>query len=209
MGMFDSFIISLNEQKLELQTKQFGNVLAYYHPGDSVDGAVGGVEVYFDTVKLGADGKQVYRDEDAARTYTVFIVLVHTVFTRYFVEEGDQEQSVIVQRLADLKAEWHDTGKVLLCWLEFLRDAQDAKRLLQGCINDVESLISYARRLQAGEDTKFERRWNFGLHEERQRLDAGDDVLDVLALVLRSDTATNNEWQGRSVTRDMLDKYRL
>jgi hypothetical protein len=54
MGMFDSFIVEIEDNSVELQTKRFDSALCHYRIGDVVGGAPFGVQVYLDQVGLDA-----------------------------------------------------------------------------------------------------------------------------------------------------------
>ena len=207
MGMFDSLMVKINEREVELQTKRFENMLGRYHPGDAVCGAPGGIGIYFDVVELDANGKHAYQDEEIATHHTVFVVLVHGIFTEYEVMDGAWEREAIERRVCELKDLWGDTARVTLRWIEFLRNAQDEKARLHGCINRSLSVIDHARRLRAGEDMsgKFSALFK---REEEKRLDAGEEVLDVLESVLKKPEASRFWWCSQQ-ERDALEDYRL
>ena len=207
MGMFDSLMVKINDREIEIQTKRFENRLGRYHPGDAVCGAPGGIGIYFDTVELDADGKHAYQDDKIAARHTVFVVLVHGIFTEYEVMDGAWEREAIERRVCELKDLWGDTARVTLRWIEFLRNAQDEKARLHGCINRSLSVIDHARRLQAGEDMsgKFSALFK---SEEDKRLDAGEEVLDVLESVLKKPEASRF-WGCSQQDRDALEDYRL
>jgi hypothetical protein len=207
MGMFDSLMVKINDREIEIQTKRFENRLGRYHPGDAVCGAPGGIGIYFDTVELDADGRHAYQDDKITARHTVFVVLVHGIFTEYEVMDGAWEREAIERRVCELKDLWGDTARVTLRWIEFLRNAQDEKARLRGCINRSLSVIDHARRLQAGEDMsgKFSALFK---SEEDKRLDAGEEVLDVLESVLKKPEASRFWWCSQQ-ERDALEDYRL
>lgn len=207
MGMFDSFTIKINDQDIELQTKHFENILEHYRLGDAVCGAPGGIGIYFDTVELDSNGRHTYDAEKIAHRYTVFVVLVHGVFTEYEVAVGTWEREAIERRVYELKDLWSDTTRVTIRWIEFLRTAQDENRRLNGCINRTLSVINHARRLRAGEDMsgKFEAIFK---RDEEKRLEQGEDVLDVLESALKK-RESGVLWQSSHQERDPLENYRL
>ena len=207
MGMFDSLMVKINDRDIELQTKRFENMLGRYHPGDAVCGAPGGIGIYFDAVELDADGRHAYEEDKIAARYTVFVVLVHGIFTEYEVMDGAWEREAIERRVCELKDLWSDTARVTLRWIEFLRDAQDEKARLRGCINRSLSVIDHARRLRAGEDMSGKFAALF-VREEEKRLDAGEEVLDVLESVLKKPEA-GRFWGCSQQERDALEDYRL
>jgi hypothetical protein len=207
MGMFDSFMIKINDQDIELQTKRFENILEHYRLGDAVCGASSGIGIYFDTVELDSNDRHTYDAEKIANRYTVFVVLMHGVFTEYEVAGGAWEREAIERRVCELKDLWSDTARVTIRWIEFLRIAQDENRRLNGCLNRTLSVINHARRLRAGEDMsgKFETMFK---REEEKRLEQGEDVLDVLESALKK-RESGALWQCSHQERDPLEDYRL
>ncbi|WP_069470592.1 hypothetical protein [Candidatus Marithrix sp. Canyon 246] len=151
MGMFDSLMIEIDETKIELQTKLFDNRLGYYHVGDVVAGATTGIRVYFDNVWFDSQNKMVYVSEKATRSYTVFVVLAHSVFTDYVIVNQELETIVIESRIKELQYFWNDSGHLLNRWLEFIAKKQSKTQKLQKQLNMVDSAIEYARKKRAGE----------------------------------------------------------
>ena len=89
MGMFDSLSIELDGREIAIQTKRFDCALEHYRVGDWIGGAPPGVRVYFDVLRLDAEGRQDYRtDAEPARTLTLFFVLAYGVFVEYQVRDG-------------------------------------------------------------------------------------------------------------------------
>lgn len=205
--MFDSLMVKINNREIELQTKRFENILEHYRPGDAVCGAPGGIGIYFDTAGLDADGKHVYQDDKIVTRHTVFVVLVHGIFTEYEIQEGAWERAAIERRVCELKELWSDTARITLRWIEFLRNAQDEKARLHGCINHSLGVINHARRLHEGEDMSGKFRALFK-SEEDKRLEAGEDVLDVLESVLKK-PEDGRLWRCSQQERDPLEDYRL
>jgi hypothetical protein len=207
MGMLDSFYVDIDNETFELQTKKFANVLQHYQLGQPVDGASGGVCVFFDEVYLNSEGKRIYNKDEAENTYTIFIVLVHSVFTHYESIGQSLEECELLQKLTGLREAWLDTAKVMSIWLTFLRNAHEKERLLSHRIRHAESIVDYARRLQAGEDLSSEKRWHFALQDDISRLEKGDNLLDIFADALQSDSA--GLFAGRASMADELASYRL
>jgi len=207
MGMFDSLMVKINDHAIELQTKRFENMLEHYHLGDAVCGAQAGISIYFDTIELDAKGRHAYGDVKIAAHHTVFVVLVHGIFTEYEVMNGAWEREAIERRVCELKDLWGDTTRVTLRWIEFLRNAQDEKARLLGCINRSLSVINHARRLRAGEDIsgKFDAMFK---REEEKRLEQGEDVLDVLESALKK-RESDALWHCSHQERNPLEDYRL
>lgn len=209
MGMFDSLYITIDHHDVELQTKQFDCVLGHYALGSPISGASGGIAIFHDQVRLDSKGKHVYGHEEAEREFTVFIVLVHTIFTDYEVVVGALTREEIEARMDGLKNRWSDSFAVMLRWLDFLRDAEEEKRRLRGIISSAGAVIDYARKIKAGDDLSFERRFGLGLSAEKERLDKGDDVLEVLESVLQQKEAEAELFQGRASMRDAFEDSRL
>lgn len=206
MGMFDSFMIQIDGHPVEVQTKRFDQSLAQLRPGDVVSGALPGVRVYFDRLRLDAHHRVVYADTAEGRHYTLFIVLVNSVFTTYEVVDGDLEAAVIQQRIDSLKATWNDSARVMAQWVEFLSERQHAVADLQSRIHHTLSLIDYARRPRTEaalvESQLFPRR------KDEERIDNGEDLLDVLHSALKN--AAPESWLGGTPRIvDALDEFRL
>ena len=207
MGMFDSLMIKIADHEVELQTKRFANSLGRYHLGDAVCDAPSGIALYFDTVKLDEKGNSVYSEDKAGTDYTVFVILVHGIFTDYQVVEGLLAPETTEQRLHQLTEQWSDTARVMVRWIAFLRQALDERQKLRGSINRSLSLIQYARRLQAGEESNARTAFLFK-REEEKRLDQGENILDILESVLTTPHATL--FEGCTYTEsDPLADYRL
>lgn len=205
MGMFDSFHIKLHGKDFEVQTKRFDCCLDRYRIGDCVSGAGSGVRVYFDTLDLDADDKPVYRDpEPAARSFTLFLVLVQGVFAEYDLVAGRLDPPGVQQRIRELRERWSDSARLLDFLVDRLRERQQTVAELKGRIHCAASAIAGARRLRAGEslDTMFGI-----LHEEQERLTHGDDPLDVIEWALNEGRAWG--FCGGGTPVDPLADYRL
>ncbi|MCP4697744.1 MAG: hypothetical protein GY862_12965 [Gammaproteobacteria bacterium] len=181
MGMFDSFMVEIEDKTIELQTKHFDSVLEHYRVGDVVGGAPGGVRVYLDTVGLDAEGKHVWRDEEMAKRWTVLLVLAHGVFADYEVEAGALDTETALRRIRELQEKWEDSARLLNRLILALSEKQARVDDLRGRICHARGAIAEARRLRAGDDDK-DRRFRF--HEYIKRLDQGDDPLDVVEWTL-------------------------
>ena len=204
MGMFDTLLIEIEDHPIELKTKRFDSVLEIYRTGDAVGGAPGGVSVFFDSLRVDAGYRLVWRDEDAeaARAFTVFIVLVQGVFTDYEVVSGVVAD--VAAHIASLKEKWSDGVRLTARWVEFLETKQRENRQLQARLRRTVSVLDYAERLRSGEDLSNLR---FLIkHEAEQRLDAGEDVLAVLRATL-GDKSGTQEWIASRP--DPLEEYRL
>ena len=206
MGMFDSLYIELDGRKQQLQTKRFDCVLGDYHLGDWVSGGLPGVRVYFYPLRLDSAGKQVYSAEaDCARKATVFVVLVQGVFVDYQVHEGDLATEAIEPVLRELRERWSDSARVQGFLVETLRTQQQRIAALERRLNRVRSIIADARRLQAGESLGDK----LGLiQEEKKKLAAGEEPLEVIAWALSDDTPDGWLWVD-GANPDPLDEHRL
>lgn len=201
MGMYDSFHTSIDGHDVEVQTKRFDKVLGRYRPGDVVSGAPAGVRVYFDNLKLDEDNRMIH-GEDTGRHFTVFIVLVHGVFTEYQAVEGEEPD--IVRRIEELIQQWSDTARIITRWLEFLEVRQNENRRLRAGVERILTVIDRIRRRDSGEEPPGHRSF---MREEEERLERGDDVLDVLQSVLEGEFVASTSAAGTKP--DPLDEHRL
>jgi hypothetical protein len=205
MGMFDSLRIDIDGTPIELQSKLFDQVLESYQLGDVVAGATAGIRVYFETVWLDSKNRMVYVPEKAARSYTVFVVLVHSVFTDYVVVNQELEPTVIESRINELQEFWSDSARLLNRWLEFLAKKQHEAGILRKRLNVAKSAIEYTRSMRAGEKPS---KLRLGiLNQAEERLERGDDPLDVIDSVL-VDNDTEAGWTP-PLEHDQLEAYRL
>jgi hypothetical protein len=184
MGMFDSFIVEIEGNPVELQTKRFDSVLCSYRIGDVVGGAPGGVQVYLDKVGLDASGKPVYPEEKIVSRWTVLLALAHGLFVDYQVVAGELESEEALRCLRELREKWEDSARLLNRLILALSEKQAQIARLQSCINHASSAIKEARRLRAGDD---EHRFFPIRREYTERLQRGDEPLDVVEWVLSED----------------------
>jgi hypothetical protein len=205
MGMFDSFLVDIEEQSFELQTKRFSCVLEHYRVGDIVDGAPGGVRVYLDSVGMDAEGKETWREEDMAQRWTVLLTLAHGVFVDYQVETGTLNDDAALQHIQALQDKWEDTARLLNRLILALAEKQAQVDDLRGRINHARAAINEARRLRAGDADKARK---FRFHEYMKRLDQGDDPLDVVEWTL-SEEQSRLYRRSAAEQRDPLETYRL
>ena len=204
MGMFDALMIEIDDHPVELQTKNFDNILGNYYPGDSISGAPSGIHVYYDTVNLDNDGKHIYNAEKTVKSYTVFVVLAHSVFTAYTIEEGKLDDSEIEFHLKNLDKYWNDSSHILFSWLEFLKNKQKRISVLNRQVYDVQSVIDYSRKLEAGEDLAKQPLF---FKTIETKLIEGEDVLDVIESALNN---KNPEFLlGINSTDKPLQQHRL
>lgn len=203
MGMFDSFMVEIEDQIVELQTKHFDCVLYHYQIGDVVGGAPGGVRVYLDKEGMDAEGKHTWRDEEVVKHWTVLLVLAHGVFVDYEIEAGELETDTTLQRIKALQDKWEDTARLLSRLIQFVSDKQNRVDDLCGRINHARSAINEARRLRTEENPKTHPLLR--IHEYVTRLERGDDPLDVVEytlgetgmdLFVRSEPKKHNPLEG-------------
>jgi len=181
MGMFDSFIVEIEDHPVELQTKRFDSVLCRYRIGDVVGGAPGGVQVYLDQVGLDASGQPVYPEEKIASRWTVLLALAHGLFVDYQVVADELDFEEALRRLRELREKWEDSARLLNRLILALSEKQAQIARLQSRINHASSAIKEARRLRAGDD---EHRFFPIRREYTERLQRGDEPLDVVEWVL-------------------------
>jgi hypothetical protein len=205
MGMFDSFLIDWDDHAVELQTKRFENVLERYRLGDVVAGAPAGVRVLFDVVRLDASGRTLFGDEPEGVVHTVFLVLVHTVFTDYEVVLGEPPPAGIAARLEELKATWSDTARVLSRWTVFLGQRQRENADLERRVQRALVTIEYAQEPRPAEGAPARPR--LFPRAEEERIDRGEDALVVLRSVLEA--KVDDPWAPGLRQPDPLDEFRL
>lgn len=206
MGLFDSFLIQIDGHPVELQTKRFYCDLARWRLGDVVAGAPAGIRVFFDRLRLDAAYRVEYSDTAEASPCTVFVVLVHSVFTACEVVHGDLDPTAIQQRIETLQTTWRDTARVMTTWAEFLGQRQDEAARQQWRIDHALSLIDHARRPRgAGDAHGFLQALR---SEEEKCLESGEDVLDVLRSALVTDFSRPFD-SSAAVFADILDEFRL
>ena len=184
MGMFDALMIEIDDHPVELQTKHFDNILGHYHLGDKISGAPSGVSVYYDLVDIDDKGKQTYNDEEKSKSYTVFIVLVYGVFTDYTVESDKLDSPNIEAQIKTYRKHWGDSSHILLAWLAFICNKQKNIGLLNRQLHDVQKVINYSRKLEAGED--MSKKHLFFETKETKRLQKGEDPLTIIESVLNN-----------------------
>jgi len=205
MGMFDTFLIDYAGKTREVQTKRFSNALDTYRPGDLVDGAPPGVRVYFIRTQWDEHGRLSYTDAGGNHPVAIFVVLVNGIFTASEVLESHLEDAEIRQRIDDLKTLWSDTARCMARWGEFLVMRQTEATLLTSRIAAAKHLIDYAKKTE--EEKAQYRRFSFA-SEEAQRIDQGENVLDVLRTVLDAES-TGRLWSQVPCIADALDEFRL
>ena len=183
MGMFDSFYVEVEGKSIELQTKRFDRVLEHYRQGDVVGGAETGVRVYLDQIGFDAEGKHTWSDDEQVRRLSIFLVIAHGVFVDYAVEEGAVAPEAALRRIRKLAARWEDSARLLNRLVLALSEKQARVGALTDRIRHAQAAITEARRIRAGEPKG---RLHFS-HDYTQRLERGDDPLDVLEAVLGED----------------------
>jgi hypothetical protein len=204
MGMFDSFYVEIEGKSTELQSKRFDCVLEHYRPGDVVGGAETGVRVYLDQVGFDAEGKHSWRDEEQVRRFSIFLVIAHGVFVDFEVEEGEVAPEAALRRIRKLAERWEDSARLLNRLVLALSEKQRQVDGLTGRIHHVKDAIAEARRIRAGEPKG---RLHF-TREYTERLERGDDPLDVLEAVLGEDQPVLFV-RGGPKDPDPLEPYRL
>lgn len=202
--MFDSFYVKIEEKRIELQSKRFDRILKHYRPGDVVSGAEAGVRVYLDQVGLDAEGKHTWRDEEQARRFSVFLVIAHGVFVDYEVEEAEVAPQAALQRIRELGEKWEDSARLLNRLVLALSDKQARVDAVMGRIHSAQAAIAEARRIRAGEPKG---RFHFS-RDYIERLERGDDPLDVLDELLAEDPPELFV-RGHPEAPDPLAPYRL
>lgn len=183
MGMFDSFYVEIEGKPVELQSKRFDCMLGHYLTGDVVGGAGAGVRVYLDHAGFDAEGRRTWRDEEQSRRFSVFLIIAHGVFVDYEVEEGEVAPDAALRRIRELGEMWEDSARLLSRLVLALSDKQAQVDALMGRLGHAQSAIAEARRIRAGEKRG---RFNFA-HAYTERLERGDDPLDVLEAMLGED----------------------
>ncbi len=206
MGMFDSLYIKLDGRNLEIQTKRFDCILGEYHSGDWIGGVPSGIRVYFDVLKLDANGALVYGTQaEYARTLTLFVVFAEGIFVEYQLRDGELAPEAIERTLLELRERWSDSARLLGFLVEALRERQRRIKAFGHRLARVSSVVESTRRLRAGEALGG----CFGLiHEEDRKLADGEDPLEVVAWVLEDETSGWGLW-GEGISPDPLDEYRL
>ena len=210
MGLFDSFYVEIDDREVELQSKRFDQVLEHYHVGDVISGAPAGVRVYVDSVGFDADGARVYREEQMARRWTLFIVLGYSLFVAFEAVEGELSGADTLARVRALETEWDDSARLMTRMVQALGEKQDRIARLEGRIGYAQGTIEDARRIRAGEDVQHALLPD---RESTKRIRQGDDPLDVLAWLL-GDEAPDDVGLGfrgpyQMAEPDPLEPYRL
>lgn len=182
--MFDALMIEIDNHPIELQTKHFENTLGHYHLGDSIAGAPSGIRVYYDLIDLDSYGKQIYNNEKIAESHTVFVSLVHGVFTAYDIETGKLDNTEIESHLKKHRKHWSNSSHILLAWLEFLKNKQETISVLNRQAHDVQTVIDYSRKLTAGKD--ISKKYLFFETKETTLLKKGEDPLSIIESVLKN-----------------------
>ncbi|WP_295443719.1 hypothetical protein [uncultured Thiodictyon sp.] len=205
--MFDSLYIEIDGKETEVQTKRFDCCLASYRIGDCIDGASPGVRVYFDELDIDQSGRLVYgHTEDAARSLTLFVVLIQGVFADYSLDEGRLEPKAIEQRVGELRERWADSARAIDFLVGVVMVKQQRIAALEGRIAHASTVLASARRLRAGEELKHLFGW---ARETDERLIRGDDPLDVFEWALGDGASTFSFRSGRGASADPLEEYRL
>jgi hypothetical protein len=205
MGMFDSFLIEIEDKTIELQSKHFDSVLENYRVGDVVDGAPGGIRVYLENVGLDAEGKHVWREEEMDKHWTVLLAIAHGVFVDYEVVTGTLDKETALRRLHALQEKWEDSARLLNRLISALAEKQAKVGDLSSRIYQALDTIKEARRLPVSDEDKHS---ILRIHEHIKRLDQGDDPLDVVEWALSEE----NSWLSRrreNRESDPLEIYRL
>lgn len=206
MGMFDSFLVKIDNKQVELQSKRFDQVLAQYRIGDVVSGSPVGVRVYLERVGFDAEGRHVYDDEDVVQRWTVLLVLAHTLFVDYELADGDLGTEETLLRIRGLEEQWEDSARLLNRLIKSLAEKQARIEQLEGQINHARGAIDETRRIRAGE---AERHGLLPVWEYTKRLHQGEDPLGVLEWVLGDGYRDEFGSGSRIAERGPLDEYLL
>jgi len=210
MGLFDSFYVDIDDREVEVQTKRFDQVLQRYRVGDVVSGAPAGVRVYVDSVGFDVDGARVYREEQMARRWTLFIVLGYSLFVAFEAVEGELSGADALARIRALETAWDDSARLMTRMVQALGEKQDRIARLQGQIGYARGTIEDARRIREGEEVRHPLLPD---REATKRLRLGDDPLDVLAWLLEDETpddvALGFRGPYQMAEQDPLEAYRL
>ncbi len=212
MGMFDSLLVEIDGREVELQSKRFDCGLNRYRLGDVVDAAPAGVRVFFDTIRLDADGRIVYGKEQADKgedvcDYTLFLVLAHSVFTDYVAVKGELRTESIEDRIAELQEDWSDSGRLISRWVEFLREKQTVNDRCRHQLDSAFSIVNHALDLQDG--TPLSERFVGVFDQPLIRLSEGEDPLRVLRDILSGETEPLGWKAAAGQEVPPLEEYRL
>lgn len=188
MGMFDSFLIDIDGRTHELQTKRFACELNTARLGEVLGGAPAGVQAYFHRGRLTEQGWLDYDVATEDCTLVIYIVLVHGVFTACEIARDGFEDTAVLQRLAELKTHWSDSGRVLATWAEFIARSQAERNELHGRIQSALSVIDYARATRS-DRTENKLRDAFKCEPEK-RIDQGENIVDVVQACLRQEISS-------------------
>ncbi len=204
MGMFDSFIIDIDGQEIELQTKRFDQSLQVYSLGSVISGAQPGVCVYFDEVDLDESGRMVFQKQEAHRNFIVFIVLVSSVFVDYKVVHERRKNAAIEFQIQSLKEKWSDTKQFIDFLIQALAKKQHKVQTLEHRIRQGLHIIQEVRNKQAGEPVH-----NFlGFSRWLKRIEEGDDPLEVIQDCLEKSEPLFSSVHDPA-EKDALEAYRL
>ncbi len=204
MGMFDSFYVEIAGKSIELQSKRFDCVLEHYRQGDVVSGAEAGIRVYLDHAGFDAEGEHTWRDEEQVRRFSVFLVIAHGVFVDCEVEEGEVSLEAALRRIRELGERWEDSARLLNRLVLALSDKQARVDALMRRIHYAQAALAEVRRIRTAEPKGILRFSG----DYTERLERGDDPLDVLEEVLGEDPAEVFV-RGDQEGRDPLAPYLL
>lgn len=126
----------------------------------------------------------MYNNEENSKSYTTFIVLVQGVFTDHTIAPEKLDHPKIEANINKLRKHWSDSAHILLAWLDFLNKKQNSISVLNRQISDVQAVIDYSRKLEAGED--MSKKHLFFKTKETKRLEKGEDPLAVIESVLNN-----------------------
>lgn len=203
MGMFDSFLIDIGDHTVELQTKRFDCDLNRIRIGEAMSGAPAGVQVYFIRDRLGDNFRLSYEESEATANIVIFVVLVQGVFTACEVVRESLDNATIRARLASLRETWSDSGRVLSRWAEFIGRHQNRVAQLDSHIAFALSTIHYAREIR--NDPQAASRHTLFKRPEEERIERGEDILDVLEDLLKSGSAMYRNAHPLRLTGELDD----
>ncbi len=207
MGMFDTLLISFENETLELQSKRFDCILQTYTQGDVVSGAGSGIQIFYDEVDLDDTGKQCSHNSSSSGTLTVFIILVDSVFLDSVLIEGKLQQDYILLKIEALKQKWMDSALIHQKLIQAIMTRQGTVQILRTKIERALYAIRESRRLRNQPEPEI-RIDDLFLSDETKRLIAGEDVMDVVESCL-TNPQTLLFQTDIQLNTDPLQAYRL
>ena len=177
--------IEFEDRKYDLQTKRFECLLHNYYVGDFIKGGEAGLNIYFDTLNLDAQGKVSYKNNDIVHKKTIFVVICNAVFVDYLVSDYLETEALRKPIKKQLIDTWQNTYHLINFLSLQLAHKQDRIKHLSGLLYEAGEIANCGLNPPVPNQTQTQGKQLLNyVSESEQRIIAGEDPLQLIVACL-------------------------